>query len=140
MLYYFHVIPFPLLYSYCTVFILHLFSCCTFFTYCTISFSTFTRCNVFDLHSSPVALFACCTFFLLHFVHVALFPELQPGPLQTFTMRSFATIINKVVKYHYKALHLRYSLGSWLRLYCFHVALFPCSTFSLSHSFHFAVF
>ena len=63
------------LFSCCTLFMLHFFhfapfSCCTFFRaallFCTISSCTFTRCDVFVLHSSPVALFlvvlcSCCT-------------------------------------------------------------------------------
>ena len=54
---------------------LHFFSCCTLFMYCTISCCTFTRCSVLVLHSSLVALFACCNFscytlftlFMLHY-------------------------------------------------------------------------
>ena len=94
------------IFSCCTFFIMHHFhvalfcvaiiSCYTFFMYCTISCCTFTRCKVFVLHSSPVVLIVCCSFF---FFHVTLFPEVQPGPPQTFKMESFATIINKAVKY-----------------------------------------
>ena len=82
------------------------------------------------LHSSPVALFACCKFFQLHFVHVALFPEVQPGTPQTSMMESFATIISKVVKYCCKALHLRCSPGPG------YACSIPCCTFSMLHFFH----
>ena len=41
---------------------LHFFSCCTLFMYCTISCCTFTRCSILVLHSSLVALFAFCNF------------------------------------------------------------------------------
>ena len=41
---------------------LHFFSCCTLFMYCTFSCCTFTRCSILVLHSSLVALFAFCNF------------------------------------------------------------------------------
>ena len=85
-------------------------------------------CNVFVLHSSPAALFVSCNFFLLHIVHADLFPDVYPGPPQISKMESFATIIDKTVKYCYKTLHLRCSRRSWLRVYYFHVALFQCRT------------
>ena len=43
------------------LFMLHFFSCYTLFMYCTISCCTFTRCSVFVLYSSPVALFKRCS-------------------------------------------------------------------------------
>ena len=54
---------------------LHFFSCCTLFMYCTISCCTFTRCSVLVLHFSLIVLFACCNFscytlftlFMLHY-------------------------------------------------------------------------
>ena len=80
------------------------------------------------MHSSPAALFVSCNFFLLHIVHADLFPDVYPGPPQISKMESFATIIDKTVKYCYKNLHLRCSRRSWLRVYYFHVALFQCRT------------
>lgn len=70
------------LFSYCTFlvfhfFILHfscipLFSCYTFFSYCTFPCCNLSRdslpyCIIFKFHSFRVALFPCCTFFLLYF-------------------------------------------------------------------------
>ena len=115
------------IFSYCALFMLpslHTapFPCCTFS--CTNLFILlFTRCNVFALHPSLVALFACCNFFLLRFVHVAPFPEMQPG---TSKMNSFTAIINKIVKYYCKVLLLRCLQGSSLRLCYLQVALFSC--------------
>ena len=70
ILHYFYVALFwVVIFSCCIFFVLHLFSCSTLFMHCTISGCTFTRCNVFVLHYSPVARF---TFILLHFFPVAL--------------------------------------------------------------------
>ena len=108
------------LFSCCTflcsnLFMLHFFLCCTF----TISYCTFTRCNVFALHSSQLHSF---NFFLLHFVHGALFSGVYTVLLQTSKMESFATIINKAAKSCCK-LSVR---GTH---YYFHVAFLPCCSF-----------
>ena len=84
-----------------------LFSCCTFFIlhyfhvtlFCVVIFSCFT---FFMLHSIYVLHYfmlhiQTLLFFLLDFVHVAPFPEVQPGPPQTSKMESFVTIINKAI-------------------------------------------
>ena len=112
---------------------------------CFISCCTFTRYNVFVLHSSPLALFAYCNFFLLHFVHFALFPEVLPGSPHTSTMEWCATIITKAVKHCCKVLHLRCSWGSgyasaifmlhFFHVAPFHVALFSCCTLLMLHLF-----
>ena len=138
MLHYFCVLPFPC----CTFFILHNFHFAFFFALHYFYVLCYFMMHFYTLQYFRFALFSCCTlrmlhFFLLHFVHVALFPELQPGPPQTSTMKSVVnTLINKAVKYCCKALHLRCSWGSWLRLYCFHILLFLCSTLFILRSFN----
>ena len=133
------------LFSCCTVFILHhflvavfcsnllmlhFFPCCTHFMYCALfhvallHVGLFSFCILLLLHSPHVA-----TFFLLHFVHVALYSEVWPGPPQTSKMESFAAIINKYVKYYCKALHLGCLLGPDYT-----------STISMLHFFHIAPF
>ena len=110
--------------SFCIFFRVALFSCIALFHIALLHVRKFSICILLLLYSSHVALFSCCTLFMLHCVQSYsqdLHKHLQWG--------IFATIINKIVKYHYKLLHLRCSLGSWLCLYCFHVALFPCFTF-----------
>ena len=120
-----------------TLFTLHffhtaLFSCCTFlcsnlfmlhfffvlhFHY--LIYCTFTRCNVFALHSSQLHSF---NFFLLHFVHGALFSGVYTVLPQTSKMESFATIIHKAVKSCCK-------LSVPGTHYYFHVAFLPCCSF-----------
>ena len=120
-----------------------LFSCTFFVFHCSnlhlimlYSFhvALFLYCTISILQSTPFALFACCSFFLLHFVHIALFPEVQSGLPQTSKMQSFATIISKVAKYCGNVLHPR---SSWSphyastisMLHFFHVTLISCCTF-----------
>ena len=107
--------------------------------YYSVTCCTFTRCNVFVLHFSPVAVLACCNFFLLHFVHVALFPEVYSGTPQTSKMESFRIIINKAVKHRCKALHLRCSRSFGCTSTISKYALFPCYTLSMLHFFHVAL-
>ena len=130
MLHCFHTAPFPCCTFLCSnLFMLYFFSCCTLFLYCAISCCTFTSYNVFVLHSSLVALFTCCYFFLLHYCQ-----RCSHDPPQTLKMESFATIIDKAVKYCYKALHLRCSqvpgyASTFSMLSVLHDALFSCCTF-----------
>ena len=135
---------------------IYVFSCWTFFIlyhlhvafFCVVIFSCCTCLRValfFVLHyfmllfnklqCSRFASFYCCTLRMFHFFPVALYScctisrGVEPGPSQTSKMESFATVINKVVNYCYKALHLRCSQGPGYvstisMLHFFHVALF----------------
>ena len=121
-----HVALFSVLYSF---YVLCIISCCTF------TVGLFSFCILLLLHSPHVA-----TFFLLHFVHVALYSEVWPGPPQTSKMESFGAIINKYVKYYCKALHLGCLLGpdytsTISMLHFFHIALFMLHSF-MFHSFN----
>ena len=100
------------LFSSCTLFMLHLFACCTFS--CCTFFRVASCCTHFMLHYLRVTLYLCCTFFvlsffMLHSLDVALFSVLQTYPVPLFTYYIFSV------------------------LYSFHVALF-----SVLHSFHIA--
>ena len=54
------------LFSWCTLFMLHLFSCCTVFM-------LYLLCTLFMLHFFRVVHYSCCTFSMLHSFHVELF-------------------------------------------------------------------
>ena len=125
------------LFSYCTIFMLHFFVQQSFYValffvlhFHYLIYCTFTRCNVFALHSSQLHSF---NFFLLHFVHGALFSGVYTVLPQTSKMESFATIINKAVKSCCK-------LSVPGTHYYFHVAFLPCCSFFMQHSFHVALF
>ena len=92
ILHFFHAASFPcctffvVIFSFCTIlgctistlclFHVALSSCCIIFMYsfrvtlflcfALLHVALFKRCNIFDLHPSPVALLAYCTFCLLH--------------------------------------------------------------------------
>ena len=70
----------------CILFVLHSFYVLHYF-----------MLHFYTLQSVRFAYFSCCFLRMVHFVHVALFPEVQPRLPQISNMDSFATEMNKVV-------------------------------------------
>ena len=109
MLHFFHVPLFS-----CTFSILHHFHV-VLFCIVIFPFSLFML-HFYKFKCFRFAFISCYTLCMLQLFHVALCPQISK-------MESFATIINSFVNYCCKALHLRYSRGSWFSL------LFPRCTF-----------
>ena len=124
MLDYFQVVPF----SRCTFFILHNFYSVIF---CVALFYVlhYFMLHFYTLQCFRFAFSSCSTLDILHFFTAALCSCLTVSratarPTQRSTIEGFAIIIHKAFEYCCKVLHLRSFRGSYLRLYCFHVALF----------------
>ena len=97
MLYFFHVALFILHHFHVALFFVWI-SFFRLFMYFTISCCTFTPCNVFVLHSSPVALFAFCDFFLLHLFMFHYFQRCSLESHKHLRWRTLQQYLTKLLK------------------------------------------
>ena len=77
-----------------------LFSCCTLFMLHFLHVTLFSCCTLFMLHYFPVALSSCCTFSTLHFFHVALFWCCIFSMLQFSMLHSFHAALFSCCTFH----------------------------------------
>ena len=94
----------------CTFFRVALFLCIEVFHVALLHVAIFSSCILLLLHSSHFANFSCYNFFTLHY-----FQRRIQDPHKHIRWRTLQQV-NKAVKYCCKALHLKCSRGSWLRL------------------------
>ena len=149
MLHFLHTAPFPCCTFSCSnLFMLHFFSCCTFFMalfhVALLHVPMFSFCIHLLLHSSHVGAFSCCTWFMLHY-----FQRCNRDPrkhLRWGASQQLTKPLNTVAKLsildvrRVLATRLLFPSCTFSMLHFFHVAPFSCCTLFMLHFFHVAPF